>query len=282
MKKFLKWLGIVVGSVVGLVVVVVAWIFIASSMKLGQKYAFKGLVPIKVPSDATEIAEGKRLARLTGCSHCHSEKLTGAVPIDIPNVVRFVAPNVTVTAPKYDDATLAALIREGIKSDGTGVYFMPSEMFRHLSDQDVARIIAWVRTVPEGQGVTGKTEVRPVGRMIIAKGDFKSGPEHVHALGSGDRAVDQSTPVGRGRYLVMNLCSECHGQDLNGRPEAHNAPALSVVKAYSVEQFGRLMHDGIALGDRQLELMSDTARARFSVLTADETAAMYEFLQSRG
>src|ERR1700741_619490 len=115
MKKVLKWLGIVVGAVVGLVLVVVAWIFISSSMKLGQKYTFAGLVPIKVPTDAAEIAEGKRLARMTGCSHCHSENLTGAVPLDIPNVVRFVAPNVTATAPQYQDAALAALIREGIK-----------------------------------------------------------------------------------------------------------------------------------------------------------------------
>ena len=41
------------------------------------------------------------------------------------------------------------------------------------------------------------------------------------------------------------------------------------------------MHEGIALGGRQYELMSPTALARFSVLTPEETTAIYEFLQSR-
>ena len=66
-----------------------------------------------------------------------------------------------------------------------------------------------------------------------------------------------------GHYLVMSACSECHGQDLNGNPDA-KAPPLAIAKGYSAEQFSRLMHEGVAArAAQELELMSPTARARF-------------------
>ena len=41
------------------------------------------------------------------------------------------------------------------------------------------------------------------------------------------------------------------------------------------------MHDGVGTGDREFELMTRTAKARFSHLTPDEVQAMYEFLKAR-
>jgi mono/diheme cytochrome c family protein len=79
----------------------------------------------------------------------------------------------------------------------------------------------------------------------------------------------------------MSSCSECHGQDLNGVPAAKSPPLL-VAKGYSSEQFARLMHDGVGVGERTFELMTPTAKERFSFLTADEVAAIYTYLQSRG
>ena len=66
----------------------------------------------------------------------------------------------------------------------------------------------------------------------------------------------------RGAYLVMNLCSECHAQDLEGEPLA-KSPSLAVAKGYSAEDFARLMSTGVGLGDRTFELMTPTAKARF-------------------
>ena len=104
---------------------------------------------------------------------------------------------------------------------------------------------------------------------------IKSGARQIDAA-----AGEAADPSGRGAYLVMSACSECHGQDLKGVPMA-NAPSLVVVKGYSAEQFARLMHDGVGVGEREFELMTSTAKARFSHLTPDEVQAVYEFLQSR-
>jgi cytochrome c553 len=224
------------------------------------------------------MAEGRRLARLTGCTHCHGENLAGAVPLDIPRVARFVAPNLTTILPGYGDAQLVALLRRGVKRDGSGAWFMPSEMHRHLHDQDIARISAWIRAMPRLDGVTEVSEFRALGKLIIAKGDFRSAAEEILRL---EKAGPARVPPGRGAYLAMNLCSECHGQNLEGRPEAENAPPLAVVKGYSLEQFSALMAEGTAAGNRELHLMREAARTRFKYLTSDEVDAMYAFLEER-
>jgi cytochrome c553 len=280
-KKFLKWTGFVVVALVGVALLGISWIYYASQSAVNRQYSLADDAKLVVPTDVAEIAEGRRLAQLTGCMHCHGDKLTGFAPLDIPNVARFVAPNISKLVPHYSDAQFVTVMRKGVKPDGRGVYFMPSEMFRHLGDQDVARILAWLRTVPAAEGITETTELRPIGRLIVAKGDFLSAPAMLEKLPATVGSHDVNDPVSRGRYLTMSLCSECHGQDLEGRPEAENAPPLSVAKAYSLEQFGRLLHDGVGAGNRPLTLMGDTARARFIALKPEEVAAMHAYLQSR-
>jgi mono/diheme cytochrome c family protein len=283
-KTLFKWLGIVVAGLAALFFVGVAYVYFASERALTREHAriAENIAPLSLDEAARniEIAEGHRLAQVVGCTACHGPTLTGFVPLDIPNVARFVAPNVTEIAPEYSDAELATLIRRGIRRDGSPVVFMPSEMLVHLSDADLARIIAYVRTVPKSGGIVGKTEVRPLGRLILAMGDFKTGPEAVAGVKSADIVVDPADPLSRGRYLVMNACSECHGQDLAGREVAHSPP-LTIAKTYSADDFSRLMRDGTALGGRRTELMSPTAQERFSALTPDEVSAIYAFLQSR-
>lgn len=283
MKKLFKWLGWGLAGLVGVSGIAAAYVYVASEHALARQYApiAESVAPLSLDAGARniEIAEGRRLARVVGCTHCHGETLTGST-IDIPNIARFVAPNVTKIAPHYDDAELATLIRRGIRRDGTGTVFMPSEMLVHLSDADLAKIIAWVRTVPQADGITDQTEVRPLGRVIVALGEFQAGPDASAPFKSADILVDPADAVSRGRYLVMNACSECHGQDLAGREVAHSPP-LTIAKSYSEADFARLMHEGIALGGRTTELMSPTAVARFSAFTPDEISSIYAFLQSR-
>ena len=274
MKKFLKWLGFVVVAFVAIVIFAISYVYFASEREFARQYMVAETLSVPPPTDPIEIEEGHRLAHITGCTHCHGTNLAGGPPIDIPPLARFVPPNITSTIPEMSDAQLAGLFRRGVKRDSTGVWLMPSEMYRHLHDADLARIIAWIRTVPPAEGVTGKTQVHLMGRVVVTLEQFKSGARQIE-----ETAGAPPIPPGRGAYLVMNACSECHGQDLKGRPEA-KAPSLSLVKGYSAEQFARLMRDGVGVGEREFELMTPTAKARFSHLTPDEVQAVYEFLQA--
>jgi hypothetical protein len=75
------------------------------------------------------------------------------------------------------------MLRKGVKRDGTSVQFMPSEMFRHLGDADLSRLIAWVRTVPVTEdGVREKTQLRPLMRFLLVKGEIKTAAHAIPTL----------------------------------------------------------------------------------------------------
>jgi cytochrome c553 len=277
-RKFFKWMGLVVGIALSLAL---AWVYFASERELGRQYAVETEAAPNVSSDMVAVNGGHRIAALAGCTHCHGEKMAGALVDDVPNLVRLVASNASVLLPNYSDAQLATLLRKGVKPDGTGAMFMPSEMFRHLDDQDLASLIAWLRTVPVTRdGVQEKTQVRIVGRVLLATGMIQAGAHAIETLPRASHEFDANDPVSRGRYLTMSFCSECHGQQLEGFEPIH-APPLTVAKGYSLDQFARLMHDGVPLGDRELRIMGPTSRARFANFTSDEIVAVHAFLQSR-
>jgi cytochrome c553 len=279
-KKILKWLGFVVAALAGVALLGFAYLYFASERELDHHYASVDDAALVIPTDALEIEEGRRIAQLGGCMHCHGDNFAGTVVDDIPNLVRLVAPNVSTLLPTYSDTQVATVLRKGVKPDGTSVLFMPSEMFRHLRDEDLARVIAFLRTKPAvTEGITEKTALRPIGRLIIANGDYKPGARAIESLPAPASGFDANDPVSRGRYLTMNFCSECHGQNLEGVAPI-NAPALAVAKGYSIEQLSRLMHDGVGVGDRQFKLMTPTAKARFTQFTPEEIAAVHSFLQT--
>jgi len=279
-KKFFKWTGFVVAGLAGLALVGFAYIYFASERELGRQYTETDNAVLVIPTGAGEIENGRRIAQLAGCMHCHGDNLAGTVVDDIPKLVRMVAPNISTLLPKYTDVQLATLLRKGVKPDGKSVLFMPSEMFRHLGNEDLARLIAYVRTKPVvTEGVTEKTQLRIIGRFIIANGVYKPGAHAIESLPAAAGSFDANDAVSRGRYLTMNYCSECHGQSLEGVAPI-NAPALAVVKAYSLEQFTRLMQEGVGTGDRQFKLMTPTAKARFTQFTPEELAAVHGYLQT--
>jgi cytochrome c553 len=280
-KKFLKWTGFVVAAIGVVVLTGIAWVYFASERELTHRFEIAAVPALTLPTDAAQIAEGRRIAQLGGCLHCHGEKLTGTVVDDIPHLLRLVAPNISARLPNYSDAQIATVLRKGVKPDGTSVVFMPSEMFRHLRDEDLARLIAWLRTVPASPaGIEEKTEVRVLGRLILAKGDVRLAAKNIESLPPPVEGFEAGNPASRGRYLVMSYCTECHGQNLEGFAPI-NAPPLVVAKGYSAGQFSRLMHEGVAMGERQLRMMTPTARARFGSFTPDEISAVYQFLVSR-
>ena len=159
MKKILKWTGFVVVRARG------------RRRRSGlHTYSFRRVgagsplrrrsagATLAIPTDAAEIAEGERLAHLAGCMHCHGDNLAGALVHRHPERRAFVAPNVTHSAAATTTTRSSRrCMRKGVKPDGRGVIFMPSEMFRHLRDQDLARIIAFVRSVPQANGTMEKT-----------------------------------------------------------------------------------------------------------------------------
>lgn len=229
------------------------------------------------------LVHGRRVADVLGCTGCHGADLTGRDWSE-PGFGQLWTSNLSRVTTRYSDIELEQAIRGGMRPDGSELWGMPSHIFTHLSDSDMGAVIAFLRSVTPA----GTDHPRPVfeagARAEIASGLLKSAPAEVREQGE-TWPPDLGAEHGLGRYIARATCAECHGVDLRGGtpyPGASPRPDLRMVAAYEPEAFQRLLRTGVAAGDRELGLMSEVSRGRFSKLTDPEVEALYRYLAGIG
>lgn len=279
MKHLLRWTGIALGSVTGLVIVAYAATYVLSERVLQHTYAIP-MVAISIPTDPASIIEGRRLATIRGCfGGCHGKQAEGAVMLDEPMIGHVVAPNLTAVVREYNNAELAVAIRNGLRPDGRSLMVMPAEAFVSLTDEDLGRIIAFLKSLPAVEGPGPSVSLGPVGRIGVAIGQFKTAAQLItETVPPPDATGDEAA---YGRYLARTTCAQCHGTGLRGDSNPDfTSPSLQLVVAYSPQAFVHLVRDGVALGGRNLRTMSPWARSLLSHLTDSEIAAIYSYLHT--
>src|SRR5437870_6330046 len=127
----------------------------------------RALTDRKFEATSARLARGKYLVDgVNGCFGCHTDadwSKPGAPPVagregsghiwadqDLPWLV---APNITpdkeTGAGNWTDDMLGRAIREGIGHDGRTLFpFMPYPHYREMSDEDLASVIVYLRSVP--------------------------------------------------------------------------------------------------------------------------------------
>jgi mono/diheme cytochrome c family protein len=88
---------------------------------------------------------------------------------------------------------------------------MPYQNFRYLSDEDLASVVVYIRSIPAIRNQVAKTQINfPVNRLIMDVPQPVTEPV---------RDPDMSTPRARGEHLVrLASCSDCHTpQDSQGQ-----------------------------------------------------------------
>lgn len=227
------------------------------------------------PGDA---AEGGRLAQVLGCTGCHGRDLGGAVFVEIPWTARVVASNLTAIRAGHDEQALLRLLRTGAKADGRLALVMPTGAFQRLRDDQVADLAAWLRRATPVERPLPTTWLGPLARLGVVTGQYdleamRGDPPESPAVLADRHGADP------GRHLAQVVCGECHGIDLAGYPE-EGVPGLQVVKAYSADEFTRLLREGItkAGGDSASGLMSGVARYRFGALHDREIELLKQYL----
>lgn len=235
------------------------------------------LVPLR-SAGAPDLVEGERMARIVGClSGCHGPNGEGGHE-HIDGIVRHTAPTLSQVLPRYSDEQLVRLIRYGLKNDGTSALGMISYTFWALGDQDLANIIAHLRSRPSYPPVPRELELTWRGRLALVTGAWQVSVDQVDRSRTRWGDQPQRTPYERGRYLASITCTECHGLDFHGNP-LEGAPSLAVLGIYTREQFQHLMRTAQPVGGRALDPnMSWVADAPF---TDAEVTALYVFLRTQ-
>ncbi len=187
--------------------------------------------PANVTIDRTpeRLARGKYLYNLVlDCDGCHGEKdfsrfgnpivTSGAgfvFPPEMELPGTLVAPNITSDPEagigQWTDGEVIRAVREGISRDGHNLFpLMPYTGYRHMSDQDVYALVAYVRTIPPSKNRVPATKINfPVNLMV------KGVPQPVTQPVP---AADPSNKLKYGEYLVtIGSCVECHTQMVRGR-----------------------------------------------------------------
>jgi mono/diheme cytochrome c family protein len=277
MKRLLRWLGLTVGTLVVVGLVAYAVVYVLSERVLRRTYPVPA-VAISIPTDAASITEGRRLATIHGCyGGCHGKEGGGVVMFDQPLIARVVAPNLTAAVRRYSDAALVGIIRHGVRPGGRSMVVMPSEAFVLLSDEDLGRIIAFLKSLPAVDGPGAGVSLGPLGRIGVAVGQYKTVAQLIRETVPPPEASSEQAAYGR--YLARTTCVQCHGTSLRGASTPDfTSPSLQVVAAYSPVAFTHLLRDGVALGGRNLPTMSPWARTLLSHLTDSEISALYSYL----
>jgi mono/diheme cytochrome c family protein len=278
----LEWLLLIAA---GTVLIVILFLYANARAGLAERYdAPLDAINLPVGPEAISAAirEGERLATIRGCFWCHGASLEGQKYFaEADRGLIVVAPDLTRKVREYSVDEFARVVRHGVRPDGTSLQpAMPSFAYYNMSNEDMASIIAYVRSLPEQNGLAGEFRLMPIGWLRWTLGQL---PPNVatlinHTAPRPDPAVAGSAVL-RGRYLAESICTECHGD--NGRIRVSITPDLEISAAYTREDFIRLMRTGAPAGERKIDYhMVDVGKYRYVRLTDDEVDALYAYFQS--
>lgn len=228
-----------------------------------------------------QVARGKHLATVMGCVSCHGAKLDGHLFEENPRFALVWSSNLSRILPGWSDRQIEAALRTGKRPNGSALWFMPTFAQRALSRDDMAALIAWLRTVPPSGRDHPPIRPGPLFREAVSHGFSDSA---AMALRLAARVPADAGPANaQGRYLATIACAECHGPDLTGPRVAApgEPPDLVVAAAYTPAAFARLLKTGIKQDGRPAGEMAEQARERLSAFDPAEVDAIRRYLIAR-
>lgn len=183
---------------------------------------------LQVQATPERIARGDYLFHhVSACVACHAERdytkfggpvVAGreAVGSCLPAFLKLpgevCAPNLTSDRETglggWSDGEIARAIREGVSRDGHALFpMMPYKSYAAMSDEDVASLIAYLRTLPAVRHPVPRSRLAfPLNLLVKFMPSPLKGP------------VAPPDATHRGEYLTsIAACGECHSSDDNGR-----------------------------------------------------------------
>jgi len=293
-RKIFKWIGIVLGSLIGLLGLAFVVLYTIGTIKWNKLHG-KYDVPVEkisIPTDQASIARGEHIATIRMCGHCHMDNFSGQTA-RVPGLVTLAVPNLTSgmggVGASNTDLDWVRAIRHGVGHDGRGLVLMPARIWYYLSDEDLSALIAYLKSLPPVDSEMPKTDLEPLGRVMLVLGQLP--PEIVPNV----TVIDHYAPrpvvpepgvtVEYGRYLGTT-CTLCHGNNLNGQTlreggnvyVALNLTSGGEMKGWSEEDFIATMCTGVTpSGHKLIDFMP---WKYFGQMTDDELKAVWLYMQS--
>lgn len=294
MKPVLKWVGISAGVLAGLALLGFGVVYMMSQSVINKNY--EASTEAVAPSgDPGSIERGRYLATaVMGCSECHGEDLGGAEMMDDPAIGTIDAPNLTSgkngVGRDYRSADWERAIRHGVSSTGKGLFIMPSKDWETLRDDNLADLIAFLKSVPAADSDAPRRSVGPIGRVLLLNGGLpKFAAEDIAFKESPGSDRIQPSDKEYGEYLgTIAGCNGCHGKDLKGgpvpgsppgTPPASNISSSGVIAGWSEEAFVKTIRSGTDPGGHKIDKFMPTKA--YAKMTGRDLGAIYRYLKTR-
>lgn len=291
MKNVLKWIGIVVGSLVGLVLVAGFVMFLIGNARLNKTYDFPSS-ELVLPTDEASLEKGRHRVESL-CAGCHGPDLSGiekwfdAGPLGTIDSANLTSGDGGIGS-FYTTEDFVAAIRHGIDEEGKPIFMPAVTSTSQLSDEDLAAIIAYLKTVPPVDHKTNGKNFTPLAKILFVVGVLPSLPVEVVSHDLHVTAPEAGPTAEYGEYMVnTNDCRVCHGPDLNGGPFpdptvtkiSPNLTPGGEVAFWSEEDFIKAIRTGITPSGHQLdpEFMPWKDYGKFY---DDELKAIYAYLKT--
>ena len=306
MRRVLRWLAVLV--LVSVVLALGALLTVGRPLLFGPKARAVTSRTFE-PSEA-RLARGEYLVEgVAHCFQCHSphDMSNPALPIldgmkgagwpmdDTPGLGSVVAPNITPDPEtgigNWTDDEIARAIREGVSRDGTALFpIMPYQSFRDMSDEDLASVVVYLRTIPPVKRRLERTSLGfPLSRIVNTM------PVPL------EQSVPEPTAASRGEYLVeMAECRTCHSAAVQGEPvpgltfgggfmfkpvgmqtpiySVNITPDPSGIAHYDYTLFDQVLRTGRLPGRQLSGIMPYAHLAR---LTEDDMRAIYDYIRKQ-
>ena len=293
MKSTLKKIGVVFGVLVGLILLANLVFYTLGESRLKRVYNIQN-ESIPIPNDEESLAEGKRIFQYRGCEACHGEQLEGVVYLDNPAIGQVITPNLTTgeggIGSQRTQEDLLRSIWHGVRPDGTPLLFMPSTEFYFLSDKDVGRVIAYIRSIPPTNNEMPASKLSVTGRIVmnVAKEITFLPAELIPHEAPRPAAPQPGITAEYGEYLSYS-CQVCHGPTYSGGeipgfpPEWPSAPNLTSGKGSRLPTWGEAgFIEIIRTGKKHGRSINPDYMPwkSYRHMTDDELRAVYTYLQS--
>jgi mono/diheme cytochrome c family protein len=293
MRKVLKWIGIVVGVLVLLIIVSGAVLY----SRAGKAISAKVTVPeeqIAIPTDSASVARGRHVARaLAKCADCHTEDLGGQVMIDDPAFGRIASANLTKgkggIGSTRSDADIVRAIRHAVGPEGRKLLIMPSMEYNDLSAEDVGAVVAYIRSLPPVDREPPPMKFGPIFRMLVATNQMPASEADMIDHSKAPRsAPPQGVTAEYGKYLAeVSGCRGCHGPGYSGGPmpfgDPNWPPSANItptgLKLYDEASFMKLLREGTRPVSNTP--VNEAMPVKFTKeMTDDEIKALWAYLQT--
>ena len=286
MKKVLKWIGIILGSLLILIILAAVGLSIAGGARLNKTQEIQAEA-LSIPSDEAALARGEHLV-YAACSSCHGPDLSGQPLLDDPAVGTVFASNLTGLGDTRTDDDLVVAIRHAVGPDGRQLVIMPAESFIYFSAEDLGAVIAYLKTVPAIENDLPEPELTFMGRILLTAGMFGQifPAEYIDHSQPFPEMPEVGANVAYGEY-ISRFCTACHGAELTGGPPADPdsppAPNLTMsgrLGGWSEAEFFEAMRTGVTPDGRQLDPEAMPWES-FGKFEDDELQGVWLYLQTQ-